>query len=206
MPLKWGGLERLFGEIGLLLRNNPRVDTDGILLIERALILAEDRRYDSHYGVDPVSVFRAVVFRFWRGHISGASTIEQQLVRTLRGRYERTYRRKFSEMLLAILVARRFSKRECAWAYLLVAYFGWEAKGLLRATDRLRIDLSQVSIENAATLASMLKMPMPKEPSDAYSARLARRVSYVVRLLKIDRERSSVTVIDPVRRASVPRS
>lgn len=56
------------------------------------LFVAEDHRNHSHYGVDPVAIVRALVMRFFYGKKQGASTVEQQLVRTITQRYEKTPR------------------------------------------------------------------------------------------------------------------
>ena len=63
----------------------------------------------------------------------GASTINQQLVRVLTNRYERTFKRKVKEILLASLVARAIPKTDIPGIYLSVAYFGWRMNGLVQA-------------------------------------------------------------------------
>lgn len=71
------------------------------------LIEAEDHRNAHHPGVDPIGMIRAVWVFFIRSHTQGASTIEQQFVRVVTGRYKRSLARKLREQILAIAVARQ---------------------------------------------------------------------------------------------------
>ena len=73
------------------------------LILKRLLISGEDHRYFLHPGFDVIAICRAIWRRLAWGVREGASTIEQQTVRVLKGRYERTLRRKVHEILLAPL-------------------------------------------------------------------------------------------------------
>ena len=149
-----------------------------------AIIAAEDRRFWRHRGVDFLSIIRAVWRYLQRGTISGASTIEQQLVRTLRQRYELSLSRKLSEMYIATAISRQFEKMVLAEVYCRVAYLGWQARGVEQAARRLGVNLTSLSDKEAATIAAMLKLPMPKYPSARYRTRLGERVDYVLRWMK----------------------
>jgi len=152
------------------------------ILIE-AMVAAEDRRFHRHLGVD----LRAVVRAAWQlacwGQVSGASTIEQQLVRTIRGRYEVTLTRKLTEMAIAIVVSARFEKRMLVEVYARVAYLGWGASGIEQAVRRLGLSLTRLTAYEASTLAAMLKLPMPRCPSDHYRRRLRTRAKYILQHL-----------------------
>jgi hypothetical protein len=102
-----------------------------------ALIYAEDRRFLAHGGIDIFGIARAAYRMACGGRLEGASTITQQLVRTVSGKYELSLRRKFGEILLAVLVDAKYSKREQIAAYLEVAYFGWKMNGIEQAMKRL---------------------------------------------------------------------
>lgn len=147
-----------------------------------AIVAAEDRRFFRHCGIDLMGVARALRdYALW-GSVSGASTVEQQLVRTLRGRYELTISRKLSEMCIAIVISRRFHKKAIIEVYSRIAYLGWHARGVGQAAKRLGIDLSpSISKREAATIAAMLKAPMPKYPSENYAKRLQHRIEYILR-------------------------
>ncbi|MGN6489084.1 MAG: biosynthetic peptidoglycan transglycosylase [Devosia sp.] len=167
-----------------LLRDEPRRESQGLANIELAVVAAEDGRYFRHRGVDWLSIGRALWAWLTGSKLSGASTIEQQLVRTIRGRYEITIARKASEIFLARGIARRFSKADCLWAYMLVAYFGWRSTGIKQVTRRLGVALSTCSEEDAAQIAAMLKVPMPERPSARYRERLSVRKAYVIRRMR----------------------
>jgi penicillin-binding protein 1A len=148
--------------------------------IIEAVVAAEDHRFWRHPGVDCIAILRVLWRYVTRGELSGGSTIEQQLVRTIRKRYEVSLRRKLSEIAIAMVVARRISKEEIIKAYLDVAYFGWRATGIAEAARRFDIDVGATSKREAATLAALLKLPMPRFPSTAYRCRLAEREAYVL--------------------------
>lgn len=81
----------------------------------RAVVAYEDRRFFSHFGVDPVGIARAVLSLSSRG---GGSTITQQLVRISFLKNERTVLRKTVEMILALALEGTISKMEILSAYL----------------------------------------------------------------------------------------
>jgi membrane peptidoglycan carboxypeptidase len=150
--------------------------------IINALVAAEDRRYFRHPGVDPVAIFRVLARTPLGGPPQGASTIEQQLVRTVTSRYERTARRKFREVLLAIWVSIRYNKHWIARAYLRVAYFGWSMVGVRQACARLAIPLETALPHQAASLVARLKYPEPRNASPVRLEQIDRRTRYISRL------------------------
>lgn len=170
--------EQLANEVRRILAGSYNL-SPAINGIMDAVVLAEDRRYWRHTGFDPKGAARAAWCYIRTGRISGASTIEQQLVRTLRGRYELTLNRKLTEIVIAIKLTKRFSKGELLRAYLEIAYFGWSANGLVQLASRLDIDLHVPDVEASALIASLLKLPMPKNPSQEYRKRLKRRMDFV---------------------------
>lgn len=131
-------------------------------LLLKYLVLGEDRRHGRHLGFDPIAIARA----FWRqlatNKREGASTICQQLVRTLTNRREHTIRRKLTEICLAILVTRHFSADQIAKVYLQVAYYGWQMNNLTQAFDRTGFDQFSLSDFQAAALVARLKYPQPR--------------------------------------------
>ena len=146
-----------------------------------SLIAAEDHRNTIHRGVDPIAVFRAVCVRVLTGHVQGASTIEQQFVRVVSGRYERTIARKMYEQALAVAVSRRRSKRQIATAYLSIAYYGSASTGLTGLRAHLGNDLS-IAVENGIrVMIARLKYPAPSKPSALWKRRICRRIDYIIR-------------------------
>lgn len=152
-------------------------------IVIATLIVAEDHRFYTHGGVDPIAIGRALWHRATGRKLNGASTIEQQLVRTLTGRYERSVRRKVREIMLATLVHCRIPKSEITGLYLSLAYFGWRMNGIQQACRRLQIELSSATARQAASIVARLKYPEPKEPSPRRARQIAVRTDYVLRVM-----------------------
>jgi hypothetical protein len=148
-----------------------------------ALEYAEDRRFRLHAGVDPMAVVRAAWRRATSGRIEGGSTIEQQLVRTLTGRREKTLRRKLLEMGLAATLRTLFTKDTLASIYLDVAYFGWRMNGLDQALRRLGAAGDSVDLDTACAIVARLKVPQPAHPSPEWWRRVRLRERHIACLL-----------------------
>ena len=127
----------------------------------QAFLAAEDDSFYEHGGVDYVSIARAA----WNnlvsgGRLQGASTITQQTVKQLLLSPERTYRRKIRELVLAQRLEQRFTKDEILFLYLNEIYFGSGAYGIAEAARTyFSKDVGQLSVSEAALLASMPKAP-----------------------------------------------
>ncbi|HTN84493.1 MAG TPA: transglycosylase domain-containing protein, partial [Sorangium sp.] len=133
--------------------------------IQRALLAAEDRRFSLHPGVDPVAIARALgQLAAERRVVSGASTITQQLARTLVPR-PRTVRGKLGEMALALRIEASLSKREILEQYLNRVAFGPGLRGV-EAASRFYFDkpTADLSLAEAAALASMPRGPALYDP------------------------------------------
>src|SRR5262245_17349823 len=135
--------------------------------LPRAFIAIEDRRFYSHYGIDPVALVRAVVANVLRRSVAqGGSTITQQLAKNLFLTQERTLWRKLQEAVLAIWLERKFSKTEILELYLNRVYFGAGAYGIDAAAQRyFGKPAKQVKIAEAAMLAGLVKSPSRLAPS-----------------------------------------
>ena len=144
-----------------------------------ALIAAEDHRFFEHCGIDFLGIMRALYRNLCTGGLEGASTIEQQLVRQLTGKFEKTFRRKVSEILLASLVFRVIPKWEIPGVYLSVAYFGWQMNGIRQACVRLGVDSRNASPRQAAALMARLKYPEPRALTPGRAHLIARRTEYI---------------------------
>lgn len=137
---------------------------EGTTEIERMTLLLEDHRFHRHSGFDVWCIPRVLRQVISLKRVGGISTIEQQLVRTILSRRERTIRRKAREVLLAWILAHRKSKREILRAYLATAYFGYRLRGCDEAAQLLfKKPADELSIEQCAFVASMLVYPLPKQ-------------------------------------------
>lgn len=155
----------------------PRVSPTIIAM----LVLAEDKRFFSHHGVDPIATGRAIWHRVIGKGRGGGSTIEQQLVRTLTRRHEPTLSRKLREILLASLVDSVISKAEIPGLYLSVAYFGWRMNGIQQASYRLGIAVDTATPYEAASIVARLKYPEPRVAPQDRARQIAIRTEYILR-------------------------
>jgi membrane carboxypeptidase/penicillin-binding protein len=141
------------------------------------LIRAEDHRNSMHFGIDPIAIIRCVYLKLTRRIIQGGSTVEQQLVRTLTCRYEKTLRRKLREQIIAILLNYVIkNKKEIGKAYLHCAYFGHDKVGFF--------NLSLSDKEDASELIARLKYPTKKNQKPHENEKITRRKVYIDDMLK----------------------
>ncbi|MCK1545471.1 penicillin-binding protein 1A [Bradyrhizobium sp. 147] len=135
--------------------------------LPKAFIAIEDRRFYSHFGIDPVGILRALVTNvLHRGVSQGGSTLTQQLAKNLFLTQERTMQRKLQEAELAIWLERKHSKNEILELYLNRVYFGSGAYGVEAAAQRyFGKSAKNVTIAEAAMLAGLVKSPSRLAPN-----------------------------------------
>jgi penicillin-binding protein 1A len=135
--------------------------------LPKAFIAIEDRRFYSHYGVDPFGIARAAVANVMhRGVSQGGSTLTQQLAKNLFLTQERTMQRKLQEVELAIWLERKHSKSEILELYLNRVYFGSGAYGVEAASQRyFGKSAKNVTVAEAAMLAGLVKSPSRLAPN-----------------------------------------
>lgn len=138
-------------------------------LVKWAFLAAEDIDFYSHQGFDPLAILRCG-WAFVRsgGQIScGGSTITQQVVKiTTPIGGERSFERKIRELLMAIKLEQAYSKDEILQLYLTVAPFGSNITGLRTAAEfYFDKDINDLTLEEAATLASIVQDPLRLSPT-----------------------------------------
>jgi penicillin-binding protein 1A len=135
--------------------------------LPKAFIAIEDRRFYSHYGVDPLGIARAAVANvLHRGVSQGGSTLTQQLAKNLFLTQERTLQRKLQELELALWLERKHSKSEILELYLNRVYFGSGAYGVEAAAQRyFGKSAKNVTLAEAAMLAGLVKSPSRLAPN-----------------------------------------
>jgi penicillin-binding protein 1A len=135
--------------------------------LPNAFIAIEDRRFYSHYGIDPVGILRAAVANvLHRGVSQGGSTLTQQLAKNLFLTQERTVQRKLQEVELALWLERKHSKAEILELYLNRVYFGSGAYGVEAAAQRyFGKSARNVTLAEAAMLAGLVKSPSRLAPN-----------------------------------------
>ncbi len=135
--------------------------------IPEAVIAIEDRRFYSHFGVDPIGLSRAMVTNLLGGHFSqGGSTLTQQLAKNLFLKPDRTLERKVQEVLLALWLEHKHTKDQILEMYLNRVYFGSGAYGVEAASRRyFGKSARDVTLSEAALLAGLLKAPSRLSPA-----------------------------------------
>ena len=154
------------------------------LVAQQLLVSGEDHRHARHPGFDLIAICRALWRRLACGSREGASTIEQQLVRTITGRYERTLRRKLKEILLAMLVDASFQKDILPAVYLSIAYYGWRMNGYRQACRRLGLRPGFLTLDEAAALVARLKYPEPRATPISRTIQINRRSKHLLGLYR----------------------
>jgi 1A family penicillin-binding protein len=133
-----------------------------------AIIATEDRRFYSHWGVDPIGIARAVYQNYRRGRIvEGGSTITQQLAKLLFLTPDKSLDRKLKEAVLAVQLERRYSKDRILEMYLNQIYFGHGAYGVeAAARTYFGKSASELNAREAALLAGLPRAPSSYSPFD----------------------------------------
>jgi penicillin-binding protein 1A len=154
------------------------------LLVQQAFIAAEDRRFYQHNGVDPVGIGRALLRNIQRGSVEeGASTITQQLARTVFLSQDRTLMRKLKEALLAGKLERQLSKEQILEQYLNYVYLGSSAYGV---SDAAWIYFSkqpaELTLPEAALIAGLPPAPSVYSPLVNPDLALERRATVLRRM------------------------
>jgi penicillin-binding protein 1A len=142
--------------------------------VGQAFVAIEDRRFYSHYGIDPYGLARAAAANISAGRfVQGGSTITQQLAKNLFLQPERTLNRKVAEAFLAVRLENRYSKDEILTLYLNRVYFGAGVFGIEAAAQRFFTKPSaDLTLTEAAILAGSVKAPSRYNPgTDLEAAR-----------------------------------
>jgi hypothetical protein len=177
-------------------------------LLVDAVILTEDRRFFSHHGIDPGSMFRALKtnVKAWR-YVQGASTITQQLIKMTLLTPQKTLLRKTNEVFLALIADALYSKQTILSAYLDRVYLGhwgqFPINGVTEASRHLfGKELQKLNSEECAFLAATIMAPNIITPLRHPKRARARRNMILGLLLKegkITRSEFSRAQSTPVR-------
>ncbi|HEV2493017.1 MAG TPA: PBP1A family penicillin-binding protein [Terriglobia bacterium] len=151
-----------------------------------AVVSVEDRHFESHWGVDVVRIIRAGMTDLfeWR-KAQGASTLTQQLSRMFFLTREKSWRRKFEEMLLAIQIERRFTKPQIFAMYanqvpMGNGNFGFEAASQFYFGKRV----GELTLPEAALLAGLQQNPTSNSPLRHPERTLLRRNQVLLAMLE----------------------
>jgi penicillin-binding protein 1A len=153
--------------------------------LPKAVIATEDRRFYSHFGIDPIGLLRASVTDLAAGRlVQGGSTITQQLAKNLFLTPERSLARKIRETLLALWLEHRFTKDQLLEIYLNRVYLGAGAYGVDAAARRyFGKSARHTTLYESAAIAGLLKAPTRLNPTrdrDKAAARTAQVLANMV--------------------------
>ncbi|HEY5190886.1 MAG TPA: transglycosylase domain-containing protein, partial [Candidatus Deferrimicrobium sp.] len=183
-------------EIGRIL--GPRMEARRIVpltaippSLQQAVLAAEDSRFYSHHGIDAVGIARALVRNLReRRFAQGGSTITQQLAKNFFLSPKKTIGRKLREAELALALELRYPKKTILEMYLNKIYFGQEgARGIFGVEEAAGFYFSKraadLTLEEAATLAGVIRSPNRYSPFRAPAAAKERRNTVLARMRQL---------------------
>ncbi|MGE3977145.1 MAG: PBP1A family penicillin-binding protein [Nitrospira sp.] len=150
-------------------------------ILIRALLLIEDRRFFSHFGVDPIAIGRALWVNVTRGVVvQGGSTLTQQLAKNLFYSPKRTLGRKLRELMAAITLEFKYRKEEILESYLNEIYLGQAGPvsiyGVGEAAHRyFSKNLDELSMDEIALIVGLIKGPNAYSPVKSVEEATKRR-------------------------------
>ena len=178
---------KLIGEFGAERRAPLKYDAFPPQVVH-AFLAAEDANFFEHSGVDYLGLMRAAFKLVTTGEkAQGGSTITMQLARNVYLSSEKTFTRKFREILLAQKIERELKKEEILELYLNKIYLGERAYGVGAAAKvYFDKDVKDLTLSEMAVLASLPKAPSANNPVKN-PERAAERRNYVLRrMLELD--------------------
>ena len=141
--------------------------------LQNAVVATEDRSFYKNDGINYGRFFLAIVTA---GRSGGGSTITQQLAKNAYLSQDQTVERKAKEFFLALELTKKYSKEQILTMYLNNAYFGNGVWGVEDASKKyFGVPASQLSLDQAATLAGMLKGPELYNPLNSVETSTNRR-------------------------------
>ncbi|GAB6145744.1 penicillin-binding protein 1B [Desulfocicer niacini] len=157
-------------------------------LLGKAIIAVEDRNFYTHHGIDPKSIFRAIMVNLKNQSLTqGASTLTQQLAKNFFLTREKSLVRKINEAFMAAALELHFSKEQILEAYINEVYLGQDGKRAihgfgLAADFYFGKSLADLAPHEMALLVGMLKGPSRYNPR-AYPDRSKKRRNLVLTLM-----------------------
>ncbi len=151
-------------------------------VIRIATITAEDSSFYSHYGIYVPSMLRALKINLENSGLQqGASTITQQLARNVFFDRQKTFERKFLEIIMAIKLERKFSKDEILDFYLNQIPYGSNAYGIQSAAETFfGKNASELTLDEAALLAALPKATTTYSPYGSHREALVNRQRKII--------------------------
>ena len=136
-----------------------------------SIIASEDKNFYQHNGVDPVAIVKAFIEGVEQGHFRrGGSTITQQTVKNILGRWERSFARKFREIIAALKLERMYDKRQIMEFYLNQFHVAANGNGIgIAARYYFNKKVQELNLVEAAFIAGSVKGPSKYNPFIKYT-------------------------------------
>ncbi len=152
-----------------------------------AVVAVEDKRFYSHWGIDLIRVAGSIIANILHpSNLQGASTITQQLARSMFLTPKRQLSRKLKEMVLAIELERHYSKQEILEMYLNQVWFGGSIYGVAAASERyFGKHISRLDPIECATLGAMIANPSVYSPYKNPDRLIRRRNYFLLKLYRM---------------------
>ena len=201
-PAKIGSFHPLVHEDRIILQENQIPE-----LLKETLMAVEDKKFLTHNGISVSGIARAFIANIKAGKtVQGGSTLTQQLVKNFFLNRERTFSRKFREVIMAMLLEYHYTKEEILTAYVNEVFLGQDGRRAihgfgLASQYYFRRNLNDLSTAQIATLVGMVKGPSYYNPLRNPENCLARRDSVLTIMLNeniIDREAYSSAQSQPL--------
>ncbi|QYO77040.1 PBP1A family penicillin-binding protein [Devosia salina] len=199
---------RILAADGSLISNRGQTGGEAVTFRElphyvpAAFIASEDRRFMSHFGVDPIGLMSVAIEMIEaRGVTRGASTLTQQVAKNLFLTPDQTLGRKVQEAILAIWLEQNYTKEEILELYMNRVYFGAGATGIEAAAQTyFGVSARNLSLGQAAMLVGILPAPSaynPKTNPEKAKERQQIVLNLMAREGYITQEEANAAKIDP---------
>ncbi|SMC08327.1 transglycosylase domain-containing protein [Nitratiruptor tergarcus] len=152
-----------------------------------ALLAIEDTKFFEHHGINPDAIVRAIIKDIKaRKFVEGASTITQQLVKTMVLSREKKIKRKLTEMLIAIYIETKLTKEEILERYFNQVYFGHGYYGIKTAAlGYFHKTLQNLSLKEIAMLVGLPRAPSYYDPTKNYEESIRRADRVINRMYEL---------------------
>jgi penicillin-binding protein 1B len=174
-------------------------------LLPEALKAVEDRKFETHHGVNPLAILRALSVNVRAGQVEqGGSTLTQQLVKSYFLDSRRTLRRKVEEAIMAFILESRFEKADIMNAYINEIYLGQDGRRAvhgfgLASQFYFGKPVSELNLQEVALMVAIVRGPSYYDPR-RHAERALERRNLVLRLL------ASQGVVEPAEADRAARS
>ncbi|MEN8711562.1 MAG: penicillin-binding protein 1A [Arenicellales bacterium] len=212
VPLRiYASNNELIAEYGEKRRQPISIDETPADLLN-AILASEDANFYQHGGVDFTGILRAIVANFRSGgHGQGASTVTMQVARNYYLTREKTYTRKFKEVLLAFKLEKQLDKQQILELYVNKIFLGHRSYGFgAAALVYYGKPINELNLAQFAMLAGLPKAPSSNNPVSNPQRAIERRNYVLGRMLKLDyinQEQYDIAVASPVtatKHATIP--